>query len=60
MSNEETSAISGWPAAGWLVVSGGGWVEPPSLCEMTLRAFDARIRGHSAARYSRLERRDGQ
>ncbi|MCB1910293.1 MAG: bifunctional tRNA (5-methylaminomethyl-2-thiouridine)(34)-methyltransferase MnmD/FAD-dependent 5-carboxymethylaminomethyl-2-thiouridine(34) oxidoreductase MnmC [Zoogloeaceae bacterium] len=61
VSNEEASAISGWPLplGGWWF-PGGGWVEPPSLCEANLRAFDARIRGHFGRTLARLERRDGQ
>ncbi|WP_018989874.1 bifunctional tRNA (5-methylaminomethyl-2-thiouridine)(34)-methyltransferase MnmD/FAD-dependent 5-carboxymethylaminomethyl-2-thiouridine(34) oxidoreductase MnmC [Aromatoleum toluclasticum] len=47
VDRDEASRLAGWPLplGGWWF-SGGGWVNPPSLCRANLAAFPEAIRCH--------------
>lgn len=60
VEHDEASRIAGWPLplGGWWF-SGGGWVNPPSLCRANLAAFPDAIRCHFGRGVAALESGSG-
>ena len=60
VERDEASRIAGWPLplGGWWF-SGGGWVNPPSLCRANLAAFPEAIRCHFGRGVAALESGSG-